>query len=996
MPLLPLNYKKPNSAHTKKVCLLVGFVFAIISSVSGQHGKTRWVDSVFQTLSIEAKIGQLIMMPVNGYAEANDKEKLTNFITSYGIGGVAFTSGGPISVAKLGREFQAASSVPLLIGLNAEEGIGSTLDSTLVFPQTLMLGAIRDDESLYRLGMEVGRELRMLGIHVTFAPTGDLSTTFGSDDLVSHTFGDNPERVAQAAVMYMKGLRNAGMIPVAKHYPAYGLRVQDYHKGVPIMKPIQNDRPGLVPLERLFQNGCPAVLASYKHDPIFPDRRKIINKKKRIVPEALPMLYTADYLKKNLNFEGLVFSYVPDVKTVLKKYQPGDSEVYAFLAGNDVLLFPENISATMRKLRRQIKKSPSLKTQLDERVKKVLAFKYDAGLHGRPVTEGPGEFFLQEINTLEATVLKQELYERSVTLVKDDDHLLPVRVIENKSFAALSIGERSDNEFTQYLSRYAPIDHFQLHQPDEDTTRLLEQLKKYDMVIAAVFQTGSGTEQIYPTLVEKLSRNTQVIVCNLGPPSKLSLLEGVSTIIQAYTDDQLMRKTLAQAIFGALPVSGVLPLTINQNMTEGTGITTGSLGRLAYALPEAAGLSSKGLEGIERIVREAIESKAAPGCQVVVVKSGKVVYEKSFGWQTYDNQIPVTNETIYDLASVSKVLGTLQAVMFLYDKGMIDLNRKVSAYLHELRTTNKKDINLRDVLTHQAGLLPFIPLWQGTMSSEKEFNPLYYSRTHSDKYPMQVAPELFAAPVLRDSLWKWTFESKLIDRPPRTPYPFRYSDIGFWILHRLSEKLLNQPLDDFLSQNLYEPMGAKSIGYNPLNRFPVTQIAPTELDSLFRQSMITGTVHDERAAMMGGVAGHAGLFGNAHDVAKLGQMILQKGYYGGYQYLKPETVELFASKQFENSRRGLGWDKPMQSDWTSPTSLFASPRTFGHTGFTGTCIWIDPEFELVYVFLSNRVYPDRSSKLISSNIRSRIQDVIYQSIFTYCQDQNQNLWSTSK
>jgi beta-N-acetylhexosaminidase len=996
MPLIQLNYKKPNSLPIKKVCLMLWLFLTVISPLFGQQTRNQWVDSVFQSLSFESKIGQLIMMPINGYAEANEKEKLKNLISSYGIGGIVFTSGGPVSVSRLGREFQSMTSVPLLIGLNAEEGLGSTLDSAIVFPQTLMLGAIRNDQLLFQFGVEVGRQLKLLGIHITFAPTADLSTTFQSDEMVNHTFGSNPERVAQSAVMYMKGLRQSGMIPVAKHYPTYGLRVQDYYKGAPIMRLVQDDKQGLVPLQRLFENECPAVLSSYKHDPIFPDRRKIITKKKTIVPEALPMLYTADYLKKNLNFQGLVFSYVPDVKTVLKKYQPGDSEIYAFLAGNDVLLFPENISATIRKLRRQLKKNPALGTQLDQRVKKVLAFKFDAGLGVPPASAPSDEFLLQEINTLEADLFKQELYERSVTLVRDESQLFPVRILEGRSFASLSIGERNENEFTRLLSRYTSFDHFQLHQPDEDTTQLIMELKKYDVVVAGIFLASSGVEKLYPELLETLSRHTNLIVCNLGPPSKISLLEHPATVVQAYVDNPLMRRIVAQTVFGALPVSGVLPLTINQHIVEGSGISTSSLGRLAYTIPEAAGISSATLEGIDRIAREAIETQATPGCQVVVVKSGKVVYEKSFGWQTYDNQVPVTDETMYDLASLSKVLGTLQAIMFLYDKGMLDLNMKVSAYLPELRSTNKRDITLRDVLTHQAGLLAFIPLWPNTMKNEKEFNPLYYSRVRSEQYPLQVSHDLFAAPVLKDTLWKWTFESKMIDKPPRTPYPFRYSDIGFWILHRLAEKLMNQPLDDFLWQNLYEPLGAQSIGYNPLNRFPASMIAPTEFDKIFRKSMIAGTVHDERAAMMGGVAGHAGLFGTANDVAKLGQMILQKGYYGDYQYLKPATIELFTSKQFENSRRGLGWDKPLQSDWASPTSLFASARTFGHTGFTGTCIWIDPEFELVYVFLSNRVYPDRSSKLISSNIRSRIQDVIYQSIFTYCHDQNPTLWNTSK
>lgn len=994
MPLFSFNYKKANGLNPKKVWLALSLACLGVLQVFGQSNREKWVDSVFQNLTFEAKIGQLIMMPVDAYAGDSERDKLLSLINNVGIGGIVLTRGGPVTQQQLVKDLQAKSSVPLLVGLNAEEGLGSTLDSTLVFPQTLMLGAIQDDSLLYYFGSEVGRQLKELGVHITFAPTADLSTTFKTDELANHTFGENPGRVAHAAVLYMKGLQHAGIIPVAKHYPHYGLKVTGYAKGIPIMGLAQDDKQSLYPLRQLIENGCPAILSSYTHDPIFPDRRKIVQKKKRIVPEALPTLYTADYLKRNFNFQGLVFSYVPDVKVVLKKYQPGDSEIYAFLAGNDILLFPENIGATIRKLRRQLKKNPVLQAQLNERVKKVLAFKYDAGLP-TPEPQAPENLY-EILNTVEARVLRRDLYEKSVSIVYDDEQLLPIKILENTTFASLSIGERKENEFSNYLSRYAPFEHYQFHQPDEDTTQLLEDLKKYDVVVAAVFITSSGILSKYPALLDELAKHTRVVVCNFGPPSKLSLFTEPKTIVQAFVDDALMRRTVPQILFGGLEASGKLPLSINEKIGEGSGKIAPSLGRLSYAIPEAVGVSSQSLERISAIVREAIDTHATPGCQVLIAKNGKVIYERSFGWHTYDNIQPVTDETIYDLASMTKVLGTLQAVMFLCDRGLIDINRKVSYYLPELRTTNKKDINLKDVLAHQAGLLAFVPLWPQTMKNDKEFLPYYYNSKRTEKYSLQVSPNLFAAPVIRDSLWKWTFESRMIEKTARTPYTLRYSDIGFWLMHRLSEKMLNQPMDDFLWQNLYEPLGASTTGFNPLNRFPASRIAPTEYDKIFRKDMIHGTVHDERAAMMGGVAGHAGLFSTAHDVAKLGQMLLQKGYYGGHQYLKPETVELFTAKQFENSRRGLGWDKPIQSDWATPTSLFSSPRTFGHTGFTGTCIWIDPEFELVYVFLSNRVYPDRSSKLITANIRSRIQDVIYQSIFDYCQYPNPFLWSRSR
>jgi CubicO group peptidase (beta-lactamase class C family) len=328
--------------------------------------------------------------------------------------------------------------------------------------------------------------------------------------------------------------------------------------------------------------------------------------------------------------------------------------------------------------------------------------------------------------------------------------------------------------------------------------------------------------------------------------------------------------------------------------------------------------------------------------------------------------------------------------MFLYEKGLLDIYKKASYYLPELINSNKKDITVKDILTHQAGLTPFVPFWIQTVK-DSDFLPQYYSHEKSAMYPLQIAPGLFGIKSLRDSLWSWSIQSKLREKPPRTPYSYVYSDVGLYILFHLNEKLLNQPQEEFLQQNIYEPLGASTMGYLPLERFPSDRIVPTEMDTLFRKSLLVGTVHDEGAAMLGGVAGHAGLFSNAIDLTKLGQMLLQNGYYGGQQYFKPQIVQYFATRQFETSRRGLGWDKPLQSEWNSPTSLLASPLTFGHTGYTGTCIWIDPAFELVYVFLSNRVYPTRSNnKLSAMNIRSRIQDTIYQSIFSFGQYGNRH------
>jgi CubicO group peptidase (beta-lactamase class C family) len=591
------------------------------------------------------------------------------------------------------------------------------------------------------------------------------------------------------------------------------------------------------------------------------------------------------------------------------------------------------------------------------------------------------------VNNPGAKLLSQKLYENAVTVVKNEDELLPIKMLEDKKLTYISTYASQKNYvFFDYLKRYANVT-FHTIEDKTDENELKRALRVQDIVIIGVFpESASETIKRMDEILQSLPKKPKVIFADFGNPFFWSSAIKHEAIITGYTSVEEAFKAVPQVLFGALPANGRLAYTPSSIIEAGTGFSTPSLDRLAYSLPEDARMNSTILSGIDSIANEAMKIGATPGCQVFVARKGKVIYEKNFGFLTYDNKQAVTSETIYDLASVTKVMATLQTAMFLHEHGLLDLNKKVSYYLPELKKTNKKDITMMDMLTHQAGLVPFLPLYPQTMKDTLHL-PHYYSKVKNSKYNLQVGERLFASPVLRDSVWSWIMKSKMVEKPARTPYSYKYSDFGFLILQRLAETLLNQPMDDFLTQNIYEPLGAYSTGFNPLIRFPKQRIAPTEDDKIYRKSFVSGTVHDERAAMMGGVAGHAGLFSNANDLAKVGQMLLQGGHYGGMQYYKPETVKLFTAKKYKNSRRGIGWDKPIPSDPGTLTSFYASPSTYGHTGFTGTCIWIDPEFDLVYIFLSNRVYPDRNNKLSNANIRSRIQDVIYKSIFGYVEEE---------
>lgn len=959
----------------KKVWV-VFIVWLAVLPVYAQSAKSAWVDSVFSTLNLPAKLGQVLMIPLDGSGDQNDIEKTINTIRKNKIGGVVVSGGGPVGLAHTINSLQSENEVPVLVGMNAEQGPGAVIDSVLKFPDPIMLGAVRDDSLSWFLGEQVGRQLNLLGVHVNFAPTADLSTSFANPELFVSSYGENKNRVTKKIVTYQAGLRQQGVICIAKYYPDNGIRVTDFHKGKPVVQS-STDPSRLYPLQIMIDNHLAGVVTAYEHEVIFPTKKRRFADRKKILSDALPTLYSGTYLRQQVNLKGLVFSFIPDIRELNKKYKAGDAEVFAFQAGNDVLLFPQNINATIRKMRRAIRKNKALEKQLDESVKKILALKYDAGLNKKTNLETNG--LTARLNDINTTILRNTLIEKSITVVRDQQRLMPVKELD-RSFASLVIGGANQNAFTTYLSEYAPVSKYGMK---TDTSGLFLTLKKHDVIIAAVYPDGDSLATLYTNILERLSSTKKVIAVMFDSPARLSQLEKLPVIVQAYAPDEDVQKIVAQMIFGARAASGILPVSVTDSLKEGSGIRTNSLARLGYDMPEMAGMNREVLNKVTQIASSAIAQKAIPGCQVIIARKGKIVYDGNFGWQTYDQKNPITENSIYDLASVTKVTATLQVSMFLYEKGMLDIYKKASYYLPELDSTNKKDLIVKDILTHQAGLIPFIPFWVQTVK-DSVLMPEYYSHERSEAYPLQIAPNIFGIKSLPDSLWKWSINSRLREKPARTPYNYIYSDIGLYIMHRINEKLINQPQQDFLRQNLYDPLGAETMGYLPLERFDASRIVPTENDKLFRRELLVGTVHDEGAAMLGGLAGHAGNFSNANDLLKLGQMLLQKGYYGGYQYYKPETVDYFTAKQFDTSRRGLGWDKPVQSDWASPTSVLASPRTFGHTGFTGTCIWIDPEFDLVFVFLSNRVYPTRNNnKLSSLNIRSRIQDVIYQSIFEY-------------
>lgn len=954
----------------------------------GDAAMRKWVDSVFNSLSEEHRIGQLFMVAAYSNKDQSHVKEIEKLISDYNIGGVIFFQGGPVRQAILTNRYQQLSRVPLFVAMDAEWGLAMRLDSTVSYPKQMTLGAIQDNKYVYNMGEEIARQCRRLGVQINFAPVVDVNSNPANPVIGIRSFGEDKVNVALKGVAYMKGMQNHGVMANAKHFPGHGDAGSDSHLTLPVINHSKDRLQDieLYPFRELIREDVKSIMVAHLHVPAYDNTPNLAT--------TLSKTVVTDLLKNEMNFNGLIFTDALNMKGVANYYKPGEVDVLALLAGNDVLLYAEDVPAAVKRIQKAVKKGEISQQEIDKRVKKILAGKFWAGLDSEKFVKL--ENLHADLNNTAAKAVQHELYEKSLTLVKNSGELLPFTTLDTTSFASVSIGADVSNEFQRSLSRYAAFNHFAVpnkHAEEAFYQQVLDKVSKHEVIVVGIHATNPWNSRDYGIsdntmkfLEQLYLKNQNVVVSVFGSPYSLKFFSGAPQLICAYEDNSETRELVPQLIFGAIPALGKLPVSVLPDFPINTGIETPQTFRLRFGYPENAGLDGKTLQKIDSIATKAIADMATPGCQIVVAKDGKVVYNKSFGHYTYDKASPVTENTIYDIASITKVAGTLQAVMFLYDRGLIDLDKKASHYLPELKGSNKEDLVLKDILTHQAGLIPYIPHWRRTLDSGA-FNPQFYSTTKSIEFPYQVCDGLYAIESIEDTLWNWTIESDLLRKRKRDKYGYVYSDLGFYIMKRVAESLLNQPIGEFMEQNFYNPLGLNALTYRPLEKYSVELITPTENDVFFRHRLVRGTVHDQGAAMLGGVAGHAGLFSNAVDLAALFQMNLQNGYYGGQRYFLPETVPYFAKKHYSKNRRGFGWDKP-EPEGGGPTSDLCSPNTFGHTGFTGTAAWVDPDHNLVYIFLSNRIYPDCSNtKLIKDNIRTNIQEVIYKSILHYSYEQ---------
>lgn len=966
-----------------------------------------WVEIQFQQLTLEERIGQLFMVAAYANQEKAQQHQasIEHLIRQYNIGGLIFFQGSPVNQAKLTNQYQRITKTPLLIAMDAEWGLGMRLSDTISYPRQMTLGAIQNNQLIYDMGAEIARQLKLLGVHINLAPVMDINTNSDNPGVGNRSFGDSKGIVASKGVAYIQGLQDNGVLAVAKHFPGLGEATKDSHLELPILlqDSARLEHIELYPFSQAIAAGVGGIMVAHTHIPAYdstPNRATSLS----------PILVTK-LLKQKLGFQGLVLTDALNMKAVSKYYQPGEVDLLALQAGNDILLFPEDVPKAIALIKAAMEKGDIDAALIEKKVKKILSAKYQMDLHQWKPLAIDG--LLEQLNTPQAKLLKQRLFEQAITLVANRDNLLPIHQLHQHRIASLSIIKQADATKTpttgssnkqvtaltsppttcsQFLAKYAPVHHYTLNRATLDTIMLQQLagvLEKYTLVIIDLHNlSGSRSNQfgLEPELLAFIANlqqpQTKVVLTVFGSVYSLELFQQMDHLIAAYQDDPVADKVVPQIIFGALPAVGNLPVHIPNAWKPEWGIRTTPLQRLGYTVPEAIGMNSKVLKNIDSLLEKAIEQEVMPGCQVLVARHGKIVVEQAYGYYTYTKENPVTPTTLYDIASLTKVVGTLQALMHLASIDKLAIKQKLAFYLPELQGTDKKKLRIKHILAHQAGLVPYHhqALKEKIVQENARLNNKLFSTYPSATYNNQLNPHLYTTPWLKEFIWDLCMHTPLQAKQCFKPRAYAYSCIGFYMMHKLVEKLVAQPMEVFLDDYFYKPLGCKYITYRPLEKFALDAIAPTEEYDFFRNSLIHGIVHDPQAAMYGGVAGNAGLFSNAHDLAVILQMNLQDGYYGGERYLKEGVIQQFTTQAFKNNRRGLGWDKPARTGSTH-VSRYASSASYGHLGFTGTALWVDPTYELIYIFLSNRTYPTQANKkLIEQGIRTKIQDIIYQAM----------------
>ncbi len=940
--------------------------------------ESPWVDSVFNSLSPDERIAQLFMVAAYSNRDLKHVKEISDLIRSYNIGGLIWMQGGPLRQGKLANYYQSFAKTPLLYSTDGEWGLAMRLDSTMRYPKQMTLGAIQNDSLIYEMGRQIARECKRLGLHVNFAPDADVNNNPLNPVIGLRSFGENKIRVSQKAYMYMKGLQDEHVLACGKHFPGHGDTDTDSHLNLPQVNHSRArlDSLELYPFRYLFEKGLGSVMVAHLNVTALDNSKDL--------PSTLSPKIVTDLLKINMGFEGLIFTDAMNMKGIAKFFPSGEMEVKALQAGNDILLFPADVPLAIEAIKKAITENKLSQAELDARCKKLLKAKFWCGLNKKQeiITRN----LHKELNTNEAAKLNEKLAEAAITLLKNDKNYLPLKNTDSLKLIEVSFGVEEENALYYQLKNYGYTEHIGFtHETTIDVIKKgFDKIKQADVVILQLNKAGAKPENNYgvgsQTLwlmdsIARLKPTVLVVATNPYILNKINSLKNYKAVLMAYEYIPSLLRASANLILGAQQAHGKLPVSLKP-FPYNTGLTLTTQARFDLEA-EKRKYRGKQFAAIDSIALAGIEEKAYPGCQILAMKDGSVVYQKSFGSFTYANDSKrVDNGTVYDLASITKISSTALALMKLQEEGKFDFKKTLGEYLPELKGSNKENLVIEDVLTHQAGLEAWIPFYLKTIEKNGDYKKGYYSKTFSDEFPVQVAKDLYVKKGYNDSIYQRIIESKV---EPRGKY--LYSDLGYYFMQRIIETLSGQSQKTYVNK-LYFKNGI-GLNYLPLNYLSKTQIAPSENDDKYRRQLIQGYVHDPGAALMGGVSAHAGQFGNAMELGKLMQLYLNKGELNGIRLIDSNLVKEYTACRFcPDNRRGLCFEKPETGNGKdSPVTAECSPESFGHSGFTGTFAWADPKNKLVYVFLSNRVFPNADdNKLAKLAIRSKIHKAFYEAL----------------
>ena len=964
------------------VVLLVGTGFMLLEKnetkvVSRKQYKSpviesnEWVENQLKQLSLKEKIGQSFMVACwsnNGEAHLKDVE---SYVVNDKIGGIIFFQGERDNLVEAIDRYQQLSNIPLFIGMDAEWGVAMRLFNEDRFPYQQTIGAANDVSLTKKIGFHMGLECEMLGINMTFSPVADVNSNPNNPVIGFRAFGSNANQVAEHTAAMVEGIEETGVVSCTKHFPGHGDTDKDSHKELPTVSHTAQDfeNTDFKPFEAAIKAGTKAIMVAHLRVPKLDPSG---------TPSSLSKAIIQHYLREKIKFNGLVISDALNMKAVSEKYGKEEVCVKAYQAGCDILLFPESVSASIQAIEQKVLSGEISKEEVDQHCRRVLLQKYETIVQKKMVK--------RKNPTFDRKLAIKQVYEKAAVCLKNNDQFLPFNFL-NKKTIRISIGTNT-SAFRERLEAYMYLKNYRFFTTEE----AVEALEKLHLPADAkyIIDLHSDTQRArtnygfgnWKKVIEKLPSGAKSCLVFFGNPMVLkaesSFPAQVQSVICGYENTEAAQQTVAELIVGALNMKGKLAMDINDTWKIGSGIHWKSNGRLQFSLPEAVNINRAKLQEIDDLISQAISAHAFPGCQVVVAVDGKIILQKAYGTTMYEKGDSVTNEHLYDLASITKIASTTTALMKLQSQKQFNLKKTLGELVPEyVSNTPYAVLKAEDLLTHQAGLTPWIAFYKSTMKRDS-LDEQIYSPYQKHGYSVPVAANIW----IKDNYWK-TMLQTIVETPLSTSKTYKYSDLSYYFFQRYIEKVTKESQNLFVEKEIYAPLGLKTMTYLPLEKFEKKRIVPTENDQVFRRQLIHGYVHDPGAAMMGGVAGHAGLFSNATDLAALMQFLMNKGQVGTESLIDKEVVEEYTACRFcPQNRRGIGFDKPTVSLKNGPTSDLVSPSTFGHSGFTGTITWADPENKVVYVFLSNRVYPDAENwKITKMNVRTEIQRIIYEALF---------------